>query len=193
MDIRDKKKQLRGELMKREAALPADYVESSNAGIAQNLLSLPEFRAAKRIMFFYSIWNEPDTIRIMERAYELGKIVLLPETLKGGVMKARIVEHLDELIPAVFNIPAPTPDMAEYPPEKLDFILVPSVAYDREGYRLGHGGGYYDRFLPRTTAVKCGIAREKMLIDLAPRSKHDVAVDCLVTENEIFRFAQHKI
>ena len=188
MDIREKKKHLRAELMKREAELPANYVAASNEGITKNLLSLPEFQAAKNIMFFYSIWNEPDTIQLMERAMELGKIVTLPETLTGGVMNARIVKRLDELVPAVFNIPAPTPDMPELAPQELDFILVPSVAYDRLGFRLGHGGGYYDRFLPRTNAFKCGIAREKMLVDAAPRSKHDVAVDCLVTEGAVYRF-----
>jgi len=191
MDIRGTKKQLRGELMKREAELAPDYVAESNAGITENLLALPEFQAAKAIMFFYSIWNEPDTVQLMERAYALGKTVALPETLKGGIMVARVVKSLNELVPAVFNIPAPTPDMPELLPKELDFILVPSVAYDREGYRLGHGGGYYDRFLTRTKAFKCGIAREKMLIETAPRSKHDVAVDCLVTEKTVFRFSPH--
>ena len=191
MNIRDEKKRLRGELMKREAGLPADYMDASNAGIARNLISLPEFKAARKIMFFYSVWNEPDTIRIMERAFELGKTVALPETLAAGVMKARVIKRLDELVPAVFNIPAPTADMPELQPRELDFILVPSVAYDREGYRLGHGGGYYDRFLLRTDAFKCGIAREQMLMGMAPRGKHDVAVDCLVTENTVFRFTQN--
>ena len=190
MDIREKKKLLRAELMKREAELPPEYIAASNEGIAKNLLSLPEFQAAKSIMFFYSIWNEPDTIWLMEQALLLGKTVTLPETLKGGIMKARVVAHLDELKPAVFNIPAPTQDMPELAPEALDFVLVPSVAYDRQGYRLGHGGGYYDRFLLRTGAFKCGIAREKMLINAAPRGKYDVAVNCLVTENEIFRLAK---
>ena len=188
MDIRDKKKLMRAELMKREAELSAEYVAESNAGIANKLLSLPEFQAADCVMFFYSIWNEPDTIRLMEKAFELGKTVALPETLKGGIMKARAVNSLRELKPAVFNIPAPPPDMPELIPEDLDFILVPSVAYDSKGFRLGHGGGYYDRFLTRTGAFKCGIAREQMLIDAAPRGKHDIAVDCLVTENRILRF-----
>ena len=189
MDIREKKKQLRKELMKRESELAPEYIDASNVGIAKNLLSLPEFQAATRIMFFYSIWNEPDTIKLMEHAYSLGKTVALPEMLGAGVMKAREVKSLNELKPAVFNIPAPTPDMPELSPQELDFILVPSVAYDRCGYRLGHGGGYYDRFLLCTSAFKCGIAREEMLINAVPRGKYDAAVDCLVTEHEIMRFS----
>lgn len=188
MNLRNEKKQLREELMKRESSLPADYVKSSNDGIAGNLFSLPEFQAAQRIMFFYSIWNEPDTVRIMECAYKLGKTVALPETLPNGVMKARVVKSLDELVPAVFNIPAPTQDMPELMPDKLEFVLVPSVAYDRDGFRLGHGGGYYDRFLSRTNAFKCGIAREQMLIRRVPRGKYDVPVDCIVTEDAVIRF-----
>lgn len=189
MDIREEKKRLRRELMKRESELPPDYVEESNSGIARNLYSLPEFQASGSFMLFYSIWNEPDTLRTIKKLHELGKTVALPETLPGGVMKARVVKSLDELVPAAYNIPSPTPGMPEIAPGELDFMLVPSVAYDRDGYRLGHGGGYYDRFLPRTRAFKCGIARERMLIERAPRGKFDVKVDCLVTENEIFRFS----
>lgn len=188
MNVRDEKKTLRGELMKREAELPADYVALSNKGIEKGLFSLPELQAAESFMLFYSVWNEPDTIGCMERLLRLGKTVTLPESLPGGIMKARVVKNLDELVPGAYNIPAPTSDMPELSPEQLDFILVPSVAFDREGFRLGHGGGYYDRFLPRTHAFKCGIARERMLIEKAPRGRFDVAVDCLVTENEILRF-----
>ncbi|NLB28888.1 MAG: 5-formyltetrahydrofolate cyclo-ligase [Clostridiales bacterium] len=193
MNIRDVKKQLRRELMKREGDLPAEYVSDSNDGIFKNLLSLPEFQTAERVMLFYSIWNEPDTVRLINHSLECGKTVALPESLPRGVMKARVIKSLDELVPAVFNIPAPTSDMPELLPEKLDFVLVPSVAYDREGYRLGHGGGYYDRFLPRTGAFKCGVARERMLVDRAPRGRYDVAVDCLVTEDAVLRFVHPEI
>lgn len=188
MGNKDLKKELRGKLMRQEAELPADYVALSNEGIVRNIEALPEYKAAERILFFYSIWNEPDTHGMIERALKAGKTVTLPQSLPQGIMVARQIRSLDELVPAAYNIPSPTEDMPEIPPEEIDFIVVPSIAYDRRGYRLGHGGGYYDRYMKRTDAFRCGIARERMLIDEAPTDEYDMAVHCLVTENEVMRF-----
>ena len=70
-------------------------------------------------------------------------------------------------------------------PEKIDLVLVPALAFDKECYRLGHGGGYYDRYLPRTRAFTVGLAREKMLFDRVPREAHDVPVMLVITEKRI--------
>ena len=182
------KKSLRGEMMAREAAFSPEYTAESNAGIRENLLSLPEIESAKTIMFFYSIWAEPDTHAAINAALAAGKTVCLPESLPQGIMVARKISSLNELVPARHGIPAPTSDMPEIAPEDIDLIIVPSVAFDLDGYRLGHGGGYYDRYMPRTSAFRCGIAREQMLLPRVPRDEYDLAVDCLITEQRVLRF-----
>ncbi|MDR0904589.1 MAG: 5-formyltetrahydrofolate cyclo-ligase [Oscillospiraceae bacterium] len=182
------KKALREELMARESAFSPDYIAESNAGIAANLLALTEYRAAKTILFFYSIWSEPDTHAPINAALAQGKTVCLPESLPRGIMVARKIGSLDELVPARYNIPSPTAEMPEILPQDIDLIIVPSVAFDADGYRLGHGGGYYDRYLPRSRAFRCGVAREQMLLPRVPRDEFDVAVDCLVTESRVLRF-----
>jgi len=186
-NTRETKKTLRDELMAREAALSPEYTTESNRGICQNVLALPEFQAAGAVLLFYSIWAEPNTHPIINAALEQGKTVTLPESLPNGIMVARQIKSLAELVPARYNIPSPTGNMPEIPPEELDFILVPSVAFDLEGYRLGHGGGYYDRYMPRTPAFRCGIAREQMLLPRVPRGFYDVAVNAIVTEEKIIR------
>jgi 5-formyltetrahydrofolate cyclo-ligase len=179
---------LRKRWMDREAGLTENYIAESNAGIIRNLFSLQEFQNAETILFFYSVWSEPDTREMIRRAFELGKTVTLPKTYSKGVMTARKIEGLDGLTPSKFGIPEPAESAPVIEPDKLDFIVVPSVAFDREGYRLGHGAGYYDNYLSCTRAFACGIAREKMLVPRVPREKHDVRVNCIVTENEILRF-----
>jgi 5-formyltetrahydrofolate cyclo-ligase len=182
------KKTLREELMARESAFPPDYIAKSNAGIAASLLALPEFYSAKTILFFYSIWSEPDTHALINAALAQGKTVCLPESRPHGIMVARKIGSLDELVPARYGIPAPTAEMPEILPEDIDLIIVPSVAFDLDGYRLGHGGGYYDRYLPRSRAFRCGLAREQMLLPRVPRDEFDVAVDCVITEERVLRF-----
>jgi len=184
----NEKAELRKIWMEREAGLSENYITESNAGIIRNLFSLQEFQCAETVLFFYSIWSEPDTHEMIRRALDLGKTVALPKTYPKGVMAARKIGGFDELKPSRFDIPEPDESAPAIDPDALDFIVVPSVAFDREGYRLGHGAGYYDRYLALTRAFTCGIAREKMLAPRVPRERHDIRVNCVVTENEILRW-----
>jgi len=182
------KTELRKQWMERESALPENYIAESNAGILRNLFSLPEFQRAETVLFFYSIWSEPDTHEMIRQAFDLGKIVALPKTYPKGIMQARKISGFDELAPTRFGIPEPHESAPVIGPDDIDFIVVPAVAFDRDGYRLGHGAGYYDIYLYSTNAFSCGIARDKMLAVRVPREKHDIQVKCIVTENEILRF-----
>jgi len=185
----NEKTELRKQLIEREAGLSESYKAESNAGIIINLFSLQEFQRSENILFFYSIWNEPDTHEMILRAFKLGKTVALPKTYPKGIMSARKIGGFDELKPSRFDIPEPDESALVIKPDKLDFIVVPAVAFDRNGYRLGRGAGYYDIYLSTANAFTCGIAREKMLLTSVPREKHDIRVNCVVTENEILRFS----
>ena len=104
-------------------------------------------------------------------------------------MNARSINSLSELQPSVRGIPAP-PDTAQVmAPEYFDLILVPALMYDRAGYRIGYGGGYYDRFLSGVGAFTIGLARERLLMDRLPREAHDIAVRCIVTEEMVYTSA----
>jgi len=102
-------------------------------------------------------------------------------------MHARIVKGLDRLHPAMLGIPAPPETAPIMPPDEIDLIIVPALAYDTKGYRLGHGGGYYDRYLFGIPAYTVGLARERLIKAELPRQPHDIAVRCVITEDKVRR------
>ena len=174
---------LRKKIIDYTGALPEEYIEESNEGICKNLLALPEYQKANTIFAYYSIGREPGTHSFIERALADGKTIALPISLECGMMEAHVIKSLSELVSGEFNIPAPTADTPVLQPNEIDLILVPGVTFDEEGYRLGRGGGYYDRYLSETTAFAVGLAREKLLYDV-PRESHDMGVRCLITEKK---------
>ena len=164
-------------------ALPDDYIVESDNSLFLYVTSLSEFIDASAIMLYHSVKREPDTIGIAKAALYMGKSVSFPCCYKDGIMHARVVASLDDLHPAVLGIPAPPDSAALVDPEDLELIIVPAITYDREGYRLGYGGGYYDRYLAQTPAFTIGLARERLVRKELPRESHDIAVKCLVTES----------
>jgi 5-formyltetrahydrofolate cyclo-ligase len=184
------KQTLRRELTEQIAALPDEYITASDNEIFERVIALPEFRRATTIFAYYSVKREPDTHRIIDCALSLGKTVALPESLPQGVMVARRVtaDDISKLQPGRMGIPSPPGDAEEIAPSDFDLIIVPAVTFDREGFRLGYGGGYYDRYLPKTTAFTVGLARERILRESVPREAHDVSARCLVTDANIRRF-----
>jgi len=186
MDIINIKKQLRNSVREEILALSVEYIKSSNGGIFKRLLTLSEYSNAQRIMLYYSVDREPDTIAIATSALLAGKTVAFPYCYPGGKMDARMVDSLDKLVPAVLGIPAPPSCAPVIEPENLDLIIVPALLFDKSGYRLGYGGGYYDRYLSNLSAFTVGITRQKLLRSEIPREPHDVAVSCLITEENIF-------
>ncbi|MDR3278691.1 MAG: 5-formyltetrahydrofolate cyclo-ligase [Oscillospiraceae bacterium] len=164
------------------AALDAEYLAESDAGIFIQIIALPEFIAAKTVLLYYSVGREPDTHRLIEHALAQGKTVALPVSLPNGVMEARVIGTLDGLSKRALGIPAPADGAALLLPEALDFIAVPAMTFDRAGYRMGRGGGYYDRYLPKTGAFTAGLARERLVAGKIPREPHDFPVRRLVTE-----------
>jgi 5-formyltetrahydrofolate cyclo-ligase len=187
MDFTLKKKALRDCISQRIAALPDDYVAESDEGILQMIKSLKEFVSARNIMIYHSVKREPATLGIAAAALASGKTVAFPYCYRGGIMQARVVSSLDELQPAMLGIPAPPDTAPAIPPEELDLIFVPALTFDEAGYRLGYGGGYYDRYLNGIPAFTTGLGRDKLLMDELPRDRHDIAVKCIITESQVLR------
>ena len=179
------KRLLRESIMEEIASMTDEYISYSDKGIFTHVTSLEQFQSAKTIMMFYSVNREPDTIEISRVALAAGKTVAFPHCYKNGIMIARQVNDLSELKPAMLGIPAPSNDAKIIEPKDLDLIIVPALTFDFDGYRLGYGGGYYDRYLMNISAYTVGIARLKLVMDEVPREPHDVAVKCLVTEDKI--------
>lgn len=185
--MNEEKNRLRNHILREIEELPLDYITNSDMKIFESVVSLPEFQRAKRVFLFHSMGREPDTLQLINHAISLEKIIALPLCLKDREMDARIINRMSDVSFGKFGIMAPAENAPLLAPNQINFILVPAVTYDRCGYRLGRGGGYYDRFLSKTRAFTVGVARDRLLYDVLPREAHDRRVDCIVTEKAIAR------
>jgi len=185
MNIKQIKEELRKEISKEIAALPDSYISASNSGLLRHVIIMKEFVAARNIFIYFSVEREPDTRELIKTAFSMGKTVALPYCYRKGIMEARVVGSLDELHPAILGIPAPPDTAPVIAPEELDLIIVPALAFDAQHYRLGYGGGYYDRYLQNIPAYTVGLTRALLIKDKLPRETHDIAVDCVITESGI--------
>ena len=179
------KKKLRRRVREELSALSrSELVRSDNALFAR-FLALPQVEAAKTIFAFWGIpGREPDTSRLIGELVKRGKTVGLPRMLPEHRMEVRRFEADRPLVKASFGISEPGEDCHLLDRENVDLVLVPAVCYDRRGFRLGFGGGYYDRWLEHFSGVTVGLCRGAVLRETVPVEAHDAKVDILLTEEE---------
>lgn len=186
------KAQARVEIQRRLAGLTDAHRRQANAAIRRHVAALPELQQAHTVLLFVSIADEVDTRPILADALAAGKTVAVPKVdLKRKTMDARRLRDLESgLAPGIFGILEPQ-DTEVVAAEDIDFILVPARGFDRQGNRLGRGGGYYDRYMAQAgfRAVRCGIGYAAQLLDGLPHDRHDLPVHLLVTEEGVLRFA----
>jgi len=168
-------------------ALPSSACDARSAEITRRLLSLAEWSRAVTILAFASIHNEVRTRPSMQAAWAAGKRVALPR-VAGKELRLHRVDAGTKLVEGSFSVPEP-PDVAELVrPDEVDFVLVPALAVDPRGFRIGYGGGYYDRLLPLLDhACSCVPAYDFQLISEVPELPFDVAVDLVVTDERVIR------
>ena len=181
----EEKKNLRQQVRKELAALIPEELRQSDDALFAKFLALPQVREAQTIFAFWGIpGKEPETGRLVELLTAQGKRVGLPRMLPGHQMEVRQYVPAIPMKSAAFGIQEPSTDCLLIPREEIDLILVPAVCYDRQGYRLGFGGGYYDRWLEHFEGFRVGLCRKAVLRDKVPTEVHDSRVDLLLTEDE---------
>lgn len=177
------KKPVRQELRLRILELPEKYIRASDESITSAVLALPEYKSAERIFAFYSVGREVNTHAIIAAALKAGKTVAIPVVLGGGLMEfAETTGSGDRLKTGQLAIPEPDVDAKRLVPGSGDLLLVPGLSFDLEGYRLGQGGGYYDRLLADCEALSVGLCRNELLCERVLRESHDLPVKLLVTD-----------
>ena len=183
--MKAEKSRLRGEIRARIAALDPDYISKSDTGIMRNTLKMPGFRSAHTVFAYLSVDRECDTRRIVEQLRSSGRLIALPRSRKGGVMDFALYDgKLDE---GVYGIPQPPEEVETAGPGEKDYMLVPALCCDRRGVRLGHGGGYYDRYLAEHRVATACLCRERLLLEKVPKDWNDFAVNYVITEREIIK------
>ena len=190
MDILTEKKTLRTRIKALRAGLDMVQYRSLNMSIMTRCLDLDEFKRARTVhVYVSSVNNEADTLGLIYRLLDQEKKVVVPRCAPEPKRLEHIrIESLDELRPSRYGIMEP-PFRAdrEIQPVELDLVIVPLLAFDRGGGRLGFGRGYYDRFLAGCSCPKAGLAYSLQEVERVPREPHDCSLDIIITEKEIIR------
>ncbi|MBM4236011.1 MAG: 5-formyltetrahydrofolate cyclo-ligase [Firmicutes bacterium] len=184
------KNKLRKQIITERDQLTDEEIATKSATIAEKLYSLSAFNQAEAIMYFVSFGSEVDTRPIVEETIRRRKIALAPKAVPQSreLIPSRILDWDSDLMPGYYNIPEPRAGaMRPYDPEQIDLLIVPGVAFDLKGNRLGYGGGYYDRFFsllkPGTPLV--ALVFDLQIVPTVPTDEWDRPVDCVITEKRI--------
>lgn len=163
------KQSLRELLIQKRRMMSAEERTAQSALILSQLEKMTVFQEAKTVLLYYPKNNEVDVLPLFKR-YKRDKVLLLPVTHRRG-MTANPYEGNDKMHRGKVGIPEPTTPPYE---GEIDLIIVPAVAFDKQGNRLGRGGGYYDRFLKKQShATFIGVGYDFQLVDEVPVRQHD--------------------
>ncbi len=167
------------------AALPADARAALSRTIGDRLLEHEAWRGARVIhLYIGAIEGEVETRGIALDALQGGRRLVCPRLADPKTLEHREIRSLDDLRESARGLWEPDPACPLVDPAAIDLVLVPGVAFDRMGNRLGFGAGHYDRFLSGLRAPKVALAFSLQLVDAVPHSARDVPVDWIVTESE---------
>ena len=190
-DFQQRKKQIREEAHTRRNQQPDK--EALSQQICAAFVALPEYAAAKTVMFYVDVRSEVRTRDYLATALRHDKRIVVPYCVEGE-LELFDLTSMDELAVGMYRILAPRPELRALPEkrvgvEELDLIVVPGVAFDREGGRMGHGFGYYDKLLQhaRPDAPLVALAFECQLFPEIPTAAHDIFMDRILTENAIYQ------
>lgn len=184
------KSEVRKSVLRARSRLSPQEVAQKSKLITRRVLTLEEFRCARTIMAYVDFRNEVRTEELIRAAMDMGKRVAVPLT---DLQHKRLIPSLlhdfpGDLAPGTWGIMEPRADsLRPLLPEELDLVVVPGVAFDLKGNRLGYGGGFYDRFLPQTRpgAVWLALAFELQICPEISPGPHDCPVHLIVTEERV--------
>lgn len=181
--VNSEKQRLRQKFRQWRESLPAGDVEAASEAICRHLASWPVMRTARIVMAYLAFRNEP-SLELLFAA--LPHIQWAAPRIEGRML---VVHPYDpnRLTRHPFGMLEPAADLPVIDPAFLEIVLVPGVAFDRRGERLGFGGGFYDRFLPTTPALRVGVTYDFCLLDELPWTEADQCMDWVVTPTGLLK------
>lgn len=178
------KNQLKEAILEKRNSLSKEEIIEKSKKIEDTLFNLEQYKKSKTIMFFVSFNSEVYTHDMIRKALKT-KIVIIPKVVHKEIEPSVIID-LDNLLPSgKFGILEPI-EIMKIAYKNIDLVLVPGIAFDRGGHRIGYGYGYYDKFLRKVPkAAKIGLCFDFQVVDRIPKEEHDVPVDLIVTEERV--------
>ncbi len=182
-DLNEQKTALRKQIRATLKKIPPPARLAASAQIRTRLKEQPCWQSAGSILFFASLPDEVDMWPLLEETLAAGKIAALPryDSTSNDYLACRVQNPQNEVGPGQFGIREPKAGCPEIPLERLGLILVPGVAFDPRGGRLGRGRGFYDRLLAEIHGIKCGVAFDEQIVDAVPAGRLDVRMDFVLT------------
>ncbi len=184
-DIRVLKNELRAEYRQKRQDLNPQVKAELDSKIANRFLSSLSYKYANQILLYASTEDEISTKEIFEKARKDGKKCFFPHCFENSKMNYYRADSEEELFEDKFNIKAPLETAEIYTPQPSDICIVPAMAYDKKGFRLGYGKGFYDRFLPNFLGIKTGFCYSDFITNKLPRGRFDISVDMIITEKGV--------
>lgn len=186
---REKKNAIRAEYKALRREMDTDIRRERDRKICDFATGLVSYRFAEYVLLYAAMDDEIDIYEIANTALKQGKKVAFPRCRKEDhTMKYHIVESLDQLSPDSYGICEPSEDLPVYDPETdtgSAVCFVPGLVYDKSGYRVGYGKGFYDRFLSSFKGSSVGIVYSDFIMDKVPRGRFDMKVDILLSEKGV--------
>lgn len=167
--------------------LAPDEKREKDARVCENIIKTNAFTYAEQILLYAALPLEIETIDIFNKAIEMGKKVYFPRCQERGKMTFHLVTNFNQLKSASFGIREPNSILPLYVEKNSDICIVPALAYDASGYRLGYGGGYYDRFISDFSGTTIGVCYAESVEKKLPRGRFDIQVDILMTDKGLYR------
>jgi len=190
MNKSEEKKRLRKSILAKRSTLTSAEKREKAEQAAHFLLGIPQLAEKKRILAFYPYGDEIDTRPFIELAMQRGQEIWLPLTL---IEERKLIPYIyqgeADLRQGAYGIYEPDPQKCvQADVSQLDAVVMPGIAFDHKGGRLGYGGGYYDRFLPtlRRKPLLVGLCFALQVVREVPREPHDQMLDYLVTEDGMY-------
>jgi len=169
----------------------SDFISRNSQVITEKLLSMECIKEAKTIMLYFDFNNEVKTDDLITNLLSIGKTVVAPVTIKDKrkLIPFKITNIKNDITTGAYGIREPK----QNPNNKLsikdiDIVIVPAVAYDKNCYRLGYGGGFYDRFIKKLKddAITIGIAFDLQVLNSIPKENHDAQLNYIITETNTY-------
>ena len=184
------KNKLKEQMLEKRNSLSKQEIAEKSRQIESNLFNLEQYKKSKIIMFFVSFNSEVDTHNMIKEALK-NKTVVIPKVVSNEIEPSVIIDF-DSLLPSgKYGILEPIEAM-KIAYKNIDLVLVPGIAFDSGGHRIGYGFGYYDKFLKKVSkAVKIGLAFDFQIADKIPKESYDVPVDVIISEKRVVECRNH--
>ncbi len=171
-------------MLKIRNSLPDEMLDKMSDDIQKKIIGMDEFTKANTVAVYHSIGSEVRTSKILDKVLQMNKKLVLPKVVDGTtIVFAHVKDLHSDLEVGKYKIMEPKDHCEQI--ENIDLVLVPGIAWDRQGYRIGYGHGYYDRYLAKLQSVSIGLTYDFQLFDEVQHGKNDFRVNMIVTDKRI--------